>query len=146
MLNCPMCKKSVVPVAGQCPRCQADLALLCAFRDRVGDGLTRADTCLRTGSLDEAVWAYLGVLEVDPDNPVARQQVARVVSTIRQFDRVAPSRRWLKRLHRRERRTRFMEEAWKIILCAALLATVSVVSYYVGYRSASQQVTTVAGQ
>lgn len=32
------------------------------------------------------------------DNEVARRQVGRVTTAVREFDRAAPSRRWLKRL------------------------------------------------
>src|SRR5258707_1002502 len=106
VLTCPMCKKSVTPVAAQCPRCQTDLSLLCDIRDHVGEGLTRAEECLRQGSLEGAVWAYLEVLEVDPDNPAAREQVARLVTAVRQFEHVAPGRRWLRRAQRRGRRAR----------------------------------------
>ncbi len=146
MLTCPMCKNSVDAVEAHCPRCQADLSLLCSFRDCVGEGLARADACLRNGALDGAVWAYLDVLEVDPDNPVARQQVAQVVTTIRHFDRVAPSRRWLKRIHRKERNARWVEIAQKVLACIALLAAIGGVAYYFGYQAGARQTSTTAGQ
>ncbi len=144
MLTCPLCKKVIEPVAAHCPRCQTDLSLLCEVRDRVGEGLARADACLKAGSLDGAVWAYLEVLEVDPDNPLARQQVARVVTAVRHFEQVAPSRRWLRRLERRERRRRRLNEVGKILVYAALLATVGFVAYYVGCQGGAQKAATAS--
>src|SRR5439155_115336 len=44
--------------------------------------------------LGQAVWAYLEVLEVDPDNAAARRQVGQVATAVRQFDKTAPGRRW----------------------------------------------------
>ena len=43
------------------------------------------------GELGDAVWKYLEVLEVDPDNAVARRQVGRVATAVRQFDEKAPA-------------------------------------------------------
>jgi hypothetical protein len=103
MLTCPMCKKPVRGLLKECPSCRADLGLLVDFVEHLDDGLTKAEARIRDGQLGPAVWAYLEVLEVDPDNPVARQQVGQVVTAVRQFDRAAPRRRWLERLRRQER-------------------------------------------
>jgi Tetratricopeptide repeat len=100
MLICPMCKKTVPESAGECPRCRADLTILVDYVSHLQDGLERARALTRQGELGEAVWAYLQVLEVDPDNALARQQVGQVVTAVRQFDRAAPGRRWLQRLQR----------------------------------------------
>lgn len=121
MLTCPMCKKSVAPEGGQCPRCQADLALLCDFRGLVSDGVQRADTLTKSGALAEAVWAYLEVLEVDPDNPAAREQVARVATAVRHFDR--------------RRRGKPLRGAALFIAGALLVAAVGAAVYYAGYRA-----------
>jgi hypothetical protein len=102
MLTCPMCKKPVRGLVKECPSCRADLGLLLDYVETLDDGLARAEARIRAGQLGPAVWAYLEVLEVDPDNPVARQQVGQVVTAVRQFDRAAPRRRWLERLRRQE--------------------------------------------
>jgi hypothetical protein len=101
MLTCPMCKKALTGLPRHCPRCRTDLTLLVDYVSHLGDGLARAEALTRGGQLGEAVWAYLEVLEVDPDNAVARRQVGRVATAVRQFDRAAPGRRWLNRLRRR---------------------------------------------
>src|SRR5262245_19831030 len=103
MLTCPMCKKSLEGLVRECPRCRSDLSLLVDYTSHLQDGLARAQALTRQGELAEAVWAYLTVLEVDPDNPEARRQVGRVATAVRQFDRAAPGRRWVKRLRRRAR-------------------------------------------
>jgi len=56
--------------------------------------LSRAEQLTRAGELGPAVWAYLEVLELDPDNPAARRQVGQVATAVRQFDRTVPGRRW----------------------------------------------------
>ena len=92
MLMCPMCQKVLTEWTRECPRCRADLSILVSYADHLQQGLARADALTRQGELGEAVWAYLEVLEVDPDNDAARRQVARVATAVRQFDRVAVSR------------------------------------------------------
>ena len=67
------------------------------------EGLVRAELLTKAGELGEAVWAFLEVLEVDPDNATARRQVGQVVTAVRQFDNAAPGRRWLKKLQRQTR-------------------------------------------
>jgi hypothetical protein len=73
----------------------ADLDLLVDYVSQLKVGLEQADQFTRAGELGKAVWAYLAVLEVDPDNPTARRQVSQVATAVRQFDRTAPGRRWL---------------------------------------------------
>ena len=72
-----------------------DLSLLVDYVTNLQDGLSRAEALTRAGELGEAVWAYLEVLEVDPDNATARRQVGKVATAVRQFDQTAPGRRWL---------------------------------------------------
>ena len=108
MLTCPMCKKSVQFTSRECPTCRTDLSLLTDYVDHLAEGLARAEALTRAGELGEAVWAYLTVLEVDPDNATARKQVGKVVTAVRQFDQTAPGRRWLKRLQKQTRFRRWM--------------------------------------
>ena len=102
MLTCPnpTCGKKLATLERECPRCRTDLSLLIDYVDHLQDGLTRAESLTRTGELGEAVWAYLGVLEVDPDNATARRQVGQVVTAVRQFDETVPGRRWLRKVRR----------------------------------------------
>jgi hypothetical protein len=103
MLTCPMCKKSVQFTSRECPTCRTDLSLLTDYVDHLAEGLARAEALTRAGELGEAVWAYLAVLEVDPDNAEAKRQVGQVAAAVRQFDRIAVGRRWLDKLRRRAR-------------------------------------------
>src|SRR5437773_2037388 len=86
MLTCPMCKRALEPPATPCPRCRADLTLLVDFMSNLDEHLTKADAALKAGEIGDAVWAYLNVLETDPDHPVARKQVLKVATAVRQFD------------------------------------------------------------
>jgi hypothetical protein len=105
MLLCPMptCKKPLARLSPTCPNCQADLSLLVDYVKNLQAGLDTAEERTRAGDLGGAVWAYLEVLEVDPDNSEARRQVGQVTAAVRQFDRSAPGRRWRWRLERRAR-------------------------------------------
>jgi hypothetical protein len=76
----------------------AELDLLLDYVSELQSGLERAERHTRAGELAQAMWAYLQVLEVDPDNAVARRQVGLVATAVRQFDRVAPGRRWLRKV------------------------------------------------
>jgi hypothetical protein len=102
MPQCPQCTKPLTELSRECPYCRADLDLLVAYVNGLQTGLDKAESLTRAGELDEAVWAYLSVLEVDPDNPTARRQVGRVATAVRQFDRTAPGRRWLARVRGEE--------------------------------------------
>jgi len=98
MPECPQCRKPLRELVRRCPSCQADLDLLVDYVSTLETGLERAERLTRAGELGQAIWTYLGVLEVDPDNAAARRQVGQVVTAVRQFDRTAPGRRWLERI------------------------------------------------
>ena len=95
MLRCPMCRELLPDETRKCRKCQTDLSLLADYVSHLQEGLVQAEAMTKAGKLDGAVWAYLAVLEVDPDNPAARRQVGQVITAVRQFDRTAPGRRWL---------------------------------------------------
>lgn len=151
MLRCPMCKKTLADHARQCPRCATDLSLLVDYVAHLEGGLERAEALTRQGQLGEAVWAYLAVLEVDPDNPTARRQVGQVATAVRQFDQASPARRWLDRLRRRERFNRWLD-TWKdrglnwpvvagvLLLVLAALAGGFFLGYQAGRRSAPRAI------
>jgi hypothetical protein len=94
MPNCPQCTKPLREITRRCPSCQADLDLLVDYVSHLQGGLERAENLVKAGDLGQAIWAYLEVLEVDPDNPTARRQISQVVTAVRQFDTVMPGRRW----------------------------------------------------
>jgi hypothetical protein len=138
-----MCKKRLNGLEKECTKCQTDVSLLVNYVENLQDGLVRADALTKQGELGEAVWAYLEVLEVDPDNATARRQVGQVVTAVRQFDKAAPGRRWLKQL---QRKTRFRRWAaglknngdapvwvggtiWFAIVLGALI-----LGYFLGWR------------
>jgi hypothetical protein len=94
MAACPQCNKPLVELTRQCPSCRADLDLLVDYVNGLRCNLQKAEQLTRAGELGQAMWAYLQVLEVDPDNPAASRQVGQVATAVRQFDRTAPGRRW----------------------------------------------------
>jgi len=94
MPNCPQCNKPLRDFSRKCPSCQADLDLLVDYISHLQGGLQRAESLTKAGELGQAIWAYLEVLEVDPDNAQARKAIAQVVTAVRQFDTVMPGRRW----------------------------------------------------
>lgn len=94
MPSCPQCTKPLREMSRRCPSCQADLDLLVDYVSHLQGGLERAENLVRAGELGQAIWAYLEVLEVDPDNPQARKQISQVVTAVRQFDTIMPGRRW----------------------------------------------------
>jgi hypothetical protein len=98
-----MCKKKLRGLEKECLNCRTDVSLLVNYVEDLRDGLAQAEALTRAGELGEAVWAYLGVLEVDPDNATARRQVGKVATAVRQFDQTAPGRRWLKKLRKQTR-------------------------------------------
>ena len=93
MAACPQCSKPLRELARRCPSCQADLDLLVDFVSHLQGGIQRAENLTRAGELGDAVWAYLEVLETEPDNAPARRQISRVVTAVRQFDLSTPARR-----------------------------------------------------
>ena len=94
MPNCPQCTKPLRDFTRRCPSCQADLDLLVDYVSHLQGGLERAENLVKAGELGQAIWAYLEVLEVDPDNPQARKQIGMIVTAVRQFDTIVPGRRW----------------------------------------------------
>jgi hypothetical protein len=146
----PTCQKEMPRLAPVCPHCRADLSLLVDVDRHVHGGLERAADLTRSGALGEAVWAYLEVLEVDPDNPTARQQVGQVVTAVRQFDRADPGRRWLRQLQKqaRQRRTmvaweksiRGVRATWWVIAGMVLVAAAALVTgYWLGFQEGRLQ-------
>jgi hypothetical protein len=111
MLTCPMCKKRLRGLERQCYSCKADVSLLVNYVENLQEGLARAEAATKAGDLGDAVWAYLDVLEVDPDNTTARRQVGKVATAVRQFDETAPGRRWLTKLHKQHRWKRWLANA-----------------------------------
>ena len=95
MPQCPQCSKQLRDLVRRCPTCQADLDLLVDYVSHLSGGLERAENLTRAGELGQAFWAYLEVLEVDPDNSPAKKQVGQVVTAVRQFDHLSEGRRWL---------------------------------------------------
>lgn len=102
MPQCPQCNKPLRELVRRCPSCQADLDLLVDYVSHLQGGLERAANLTRAGELGQAMWAYLEVLEVDPDNAAAKRQVGQVASAVRQFDGTSPGRRWLARIRGEE--------------------------------------------
>ena len=88
--------------------CKTDVSLLVDYVENLRDGLKRAEQLTKKGELGDAVWEYLEVLEVDPDNAMARRQVGKVSTAVRQFDQTAPGRRWQKKLQRQTAWRRMM--------------------------------------
>jgi len=94
MPQCPQCNKPLLELTRQCPSCRADLDLLVDYVTGLKGSVGKAEQLTRAGHLGQAMWAYLEVLEVDPDNAAAREQVSQIATAVRQFDRSAPGRRW----------------------------------------------------
>ncbi len=148
MLKCPnpTCGKPLERLERACPRCRADLSLLIEYTDNLQDGIERAEAAVRSGELGEAVWAYLAVLEVDPDNSEAKRQVGQVAAAVRQFDRIAVGRRWLDKIQRRARFRHWAESgggggATGLAGIAALLLVfvALVLGYWMGFQMARVQ-------
>jgi hypothetical protein len=120
------------------------VSLLVNYVEDLRDGVAQAEALTRAGELGEAVWAYLAVLEVDPDNAKARRQVGKVATAVRQFDQTAPGRRWRKKLLKQTRVRRWMagwnQEGdstsllsgvlWFLLIFGALM-----IGYFIGVRS-----------
>ncbi len=147
MITCPMCKKKLRGMEKECLNCRTDVSLLVHYVEDLREGLARAEALTRDGELGDAVWAYLAVLEVDPDNATARRQVGQVATAVRQFDRSAPGRRWRSKLQKQTRFRRWMANwdsegdgtsgllsslLWGLLIFAALM-----IGYVIGYHSTS---------
>jgi uncharacterized membrane protein len=145
MLTCPMCKKKLRGLEKECQNCRTDVSLLVHYVEDLRDGLSRAEALTRAGELGESVWAYLAVLEVDPDNATARRQVGQVATAVRQFDQTAPGRRWRKKLQKQTRFRRWFANwdpegdtassllsslLWGVLVFGALM-----IGYVIGVRS-----------
>jgi uncharacterized protein YbaR (Trm112 family) len=148
MLTCPMCKKPLRSMARECPTCRTDLSLLTDYAGALQDGLARAESLTKEGELGEAVWTYLGVLEVDPDCPAAQRQVGQVAAAVRQFDQITHGRRWSQRVRGRamfgEESGWFSVVIWVVLVLAALF-----VGYWIGHRNspiASENPSTTASE
>ena len=125
MPACPQCSKPLRELSRRCPTCQADLDLLVDYVSHLSGGLQRADNLAKAGELGEAVWAYLEVLETDPDNGPARKQIGRVVTAVRTFDLSTPARRMALGLPAHEARGfwRFLPSNERLLGAAALVMT-----------------------
>ena len=146
MLTCPMCKKKLRGLERECLNCRTDVSLLVDYVENLREGLAQAEALTRQGELGEAVWAYLAVLEVDPENPTARRQVGQVATAVRQFDRKAPGRRWLRQLRRRHRfrgwtyRLGRERIGWySLVAILLLLLACFVLGYHFGYQAGRQE-------
>ena len=128
MLQCPQCTKPLRELVRRCPTCQADLDLLVDYVSHLQGGLDRAENLVRAGELGPAVWAYLEVLEVDPDNATARRQVSQVATAVRQFDFNTPGRRWANNLPPLPPR----KPGWPAWLRWSLVATSIILAFTVG--------------
>ncbi len=136
MPQCPQCNKQLTTLVRKCPTCQAELDLLVDFAGQLQGGIERADSLLRSGELAKGVWAYLEVLETDPDNPAARRQVAQVVTAVRQFDLSSPERRRAAGLPPAEPKPSFWREVgWKLALGILLFAGTFSMGFLAGARS-----------
>jgi hypothetical protein len=130
-------------MARECPSCRTDLSLLVDFHENQDDSLKRAEERTKDGDLGEAIWAYLEVLEVDPDNPTARKQVGRVVRAIRQFDQIA-YKRWRQRQRGQARARPWLDDmpfsfTWlRITMAILLLAAVLFLGFRWGYHVAQR--------
>src|SRR5262245_55675911 len=123
-LICPMCKKMLETRASPCPRCRTDLTLLVDYMSNLDEHLAKADEALKHGELGDAVWAYLNVLETDPDHAVARRQVSKVATAVRQFDEAK----------RTGRNAQVMFGAGLILAALLLLGG----TFYLGYQFGSR--------
>jgi hypothetical protein len=145
-----MCKKTLPEREKTCRSCKADVSLLVDYVNNLEEGLHVAEQLTRTGELGEAVWAYLAVLEVDPDNATARRQVGKVATAVRQFDNTAPGRRWMKRLQRRRGFARWLARwregeggewltnlLWFLVIVGVLMLGY-VLGYWAGKNSAGE--------
>jgi hypothetical protein len=133
-----MCKKPLRAMARECPTCRTDLSLLTDYAGALQDGLARAESLTKEGELGEAVWTYLGILEVDPDCPAARRQVGQVAAAVRQFDQITHGRRWS---HRVRGQAIFGEQsAWlNTVVWVGLVLAALLVGYWIGHSSSPVQ-------
>ena len=156
MLTCPMCKKGVREDHRECPTCRTDLGLLVDYLADLDGTLEKADEYTRRGELGQAVLAYLQVLEVDPDNPEAKRQIAQVVTAVRQFDEVMPGRRWVDRLRKQAKIRKLKEDivdvtprGWAVLAGGLILMAVMLLvgfGWGLGFQSPSGAPSTKPGE
>ena len=134
MPSCPQCNKQLRELVRRCPTCQADLDLLVDYVSHLEGGLQRADNLAKAGELGEAVWAYLEVLETDPDNAPARRQIGRVIAAVRKFDLSTPARRVALGLPPQEPRGfwKYLPSTEKLLAGAVLLLVGLVIGLMLG--------------
>jgi hypothetical protein len=145
MLTCPMCKKGVREDNRECPTCRTDLGLLVDYIADLDGTLEKADELTRQGKLGQAVWAYLEVLEVDPDNAEAKRQIGQVVTAVRQFDEVTEGRRWMSRIRKQAKIRKIKEDivdvtprGWAILAGSLILmAVMLLVGFGWGFQAGS---------
>lgn len=141
MPQCPQCQKELRELVRRCPTCQADLELLVDYTSHLHGGLKRADNLTRAGELGLAFWAYLEVLEVDPDNASARKQVSQVVGAVRQFDQLHQGRRWLAQIRhgppKKSPWSALPDWAWASI-AAGLVVLAFVIGYALGFNAPTE--------
>src|SRR5947207_10051989 len=141
MLQCAQCTKPLRELVRRCPTCQADLDLLVDYVSHLSGGLERAENLTRAGELGQAFWAYMDILEVDPDNVPAKKQVSQVVTAVRQFDQVNQGRRWLAEVrHGPPRKTPFSNlPAWAwAIIAGGLVVLAFIVGYLLGFYAPTE--------
>jgi hypothetical protein len=119
-----MCKKELLGGTTPCPRCRTDLTLLVDFMNNLDEHLNKADAALKSGELGEAVWAYLNVLETDPDHPIAKKQVREVATAVRQFDEA----------RRTGQRTMLVLGIGAALAVVLLLAAMFVAGFWIGKK------------
>jgi hypothetical protein len=129
MPQCPQCNKPLVQLSRQCPSCRADLDLLVDYVHGLQNSLDRADQFTRAGELGQAVWAYLEILEVDPDNAEARRQVGQVATAVRQFDRTLPGRRWAQGLPALAAQRAWLQSGVLLAVASVLVVTAFALGY-----------------
>ena len=131
MPSCPQCNKPLPALVRCCPSCRANLDLLVDYVDGLRSGLDHAEKLTRQGELGQAVWAYLSVLEIDPDNAVARRQVADVAMAVRHFGTATRTHRGLSRYWSRSGNT----ARW---LWVGLVGLLVLIAFGLGYTLASR--------
>jgi hypothetical protein len=88
--------------------------LLVDYVANLAVSLEHAELMVREGRLAEAIFAYLEVLDVDPENAEARRQVGLVAAAVRSFDSAPPGKR-------RYRRPGWSTGVWLVIVLLVLL-------------------------
>jgi hypothetical protein len=136
MLTCPMCKKSLPRGTTPCSRCRADLSLLVEFMDNLDEHLNKAEAAMKAGELGEAVWAYMNVLETDPEHPIAVKQVRQVATAVRQFDEA----------RRMGQRTMLLLGIGAALAAVVLLIAIFVAGFWVGKKYSSRFFTSPTSQ